>query len=539
MIILGIHGGPRGTHEAGVALIRDGKTICVLQEERYNRFKNAHSCFPHNSLKALFKNFNLKPNDIDVVAHPGISCEEMKERWKLYLDYNFGIKDKEFFPVHHQMAHAASAYYYSNLEESLVVSLDVGGDKLSGMVCLASGAKISDIHQFRFDQSLGFFWNIICQYIGFEPLEEAYKTMGLAPYGEAKYSLSSIIDFKNGDLHFDYSLMEDKWNFVSKSPLERVYSEKLKEHFDFLPRNSLMPIRVQDKNLATSAQRHLEKILFNLFSHFLKKHGQKNLCLAGGVSLNSKACGELNSRLELDTFYVTPCPSDGGLALGSALYASAELTKKRPLPILSPYLGMSYGDAEIYTQLEMSGLKFRKWESLEEIAELLKKDFVVGLFQGRSEYGPRALGCRSIIASPQKPEMRDSVNMKIKFREEYRPFAPAVCDCDYSDYFERGCGDYSYMSFTVKAKDLAQEKAPAIVHVDGTSRVQEVKESLNPFFYKLLQAFKKVSGTAVLMNTSFNLKGEPIVETPADAIRTFVSSGLDYLVLEGYLLSKN
>lgn len=539
MIILGIHGGPRGTHEAGVALIKDGETLAVLMEERYNRYKNAHSCFPHYSLKTLLKKFNLKPEDIDVVAHPGVTYEDMKHRWKLYLDYNFGINPKTFFPVNHQIAHAASSFYYTDLEESLVVSLDGVGDGLAGMICLGKGAKLTEVEKVSYEQSIGFFWNILCQYIGFEPLEEAYKTMGLAPYGSAKFDFDQILDFKEGKIIFDYTLMEDKWNFVSKSPLERYFSEKLKSFFNFPPRKILMPLRQEDKDIAASAQKHLEKVLGKFFAYYLEKYQQKNLCFSGGVSLNSKACGDLNTTLGLKKFFVTPCPSDGGLALGSALYAYAEITGKRPMPILSPYQGLAYDENEILEQVKISGLKYKKWDSFKEIAELLAKDAVFGVLQGRSEYGPRALGCRSIIASPIKAEMRDLVNKKIKFREEYRPFAPAICDNDFKDYFERGSGDYSYMSFTINAKELAKKKAAAIVHVDGTSRVQEVKKELNPFFYNLLQAFKSVSGSAVLMNTSFNLKGEPIVETPADAIRTFVSSGLDYLVLENYLISKN
>jgi carbamoyltransferase len=299
-----------------------------------------------------------------------------------------------------------------------------------------------------------------------------------------------------------------------------------------------MPIRDEDRNIAASAQKHLEKVLHEFLSYHLKKACKRTLCMSGGVSLNSKACGLLNQSLDLDRFFVTPHPSDGGLALGAALHAYTVLENKRPDPICTPYLGVSYDDDEALAQIKCSGLPYKQWESFEQIAELLSKDAVIGVHQGRSEFGPRALGNRSIIASPINKDMRDIINRKIKFREEYRPFAPAVLDKDLAHYFEKGSGDYSYMSFTVQAKPKAKQEAPAVVHIDQTSRIQAVKEELNPFFYKLLQAFKLRTGVPILLNTSFNLKGEPIIETPSDAIRTFVSSGLDFLVLGKYIVEK-
>lgn len=538
MIILGIHGGPSGSHGTGACLLDDGKLIYAIEEERLNRYKHATSCFPEEALKVIFKKTGVNQKTIDLIAFTGFTYEDMKIRWPNYIEHRFGIK-AEFFSVNHQVSHSANGFYFSPFEKALVISLDGVGDRMSGLVSIWEGANYKEIKQFSYKQSIGFFWHILTQYIGFEPIDESWKVMGLAPFGEPKYALSDILRIKNGDIFFDNEYLFPKYKFNNYSPYERWFTEKLISFLPFSPRKSLEKLRPCDRDLAASMQRHLEQCLFSLFSHYLKETQVKNLCFSGGVALNSKANGYLSKALDLNCMFVPPAPADNGLAVGAACFAYSQKTGNQPDRICRPYLGLEYDQSEIHETVKNAGLPYKENVTLEQMTEILLHDKVLGLYQGRSEYGPRALGNRSIISSPCKIEMRDNVNRKIKYREEYRPFAPVVPEEFANIYFELEKGIYSHMSFCVKVKPITKEKAPAIVHADGTSRVQIVTKESNLFLYNMILAFYKKSGVPILLNTSFNLRGEPIVETPRDAIRTFVASGLDYLVMDSLLISKN
>lgn len=538
MIVLGVHGGPSGSHGTGACLLIDGKLVYAIEEERLNRYKHATSCFPEEALKAIFKKTGVNQKKIDLIAFTGLTYEDMKIRWPSYIEHRFGIKS-EFFPVNHQVSHSANSFFFSPFDKALVISLDGVGDRMSGLVGVWEGTNYKEIKQFSYKQSIGFFWHILTQYIGFEPIDESWKVMGLAPFGEPKYELSSILKIENGDIMFDDEYLLLKYKFNNYSPYERWYTEKLVGYFDFPPRKTLERLRSCDRDLSASMQQHLENSLFLLFSHYLKETGLKKLCFSGGVALNSKANGYLSKFLEVDCIYVPPAPADNGLAVGAACFAYCQKTGKRPENMSSPYLGLEYDPSEIIETVLNSGLLYQENITVEQISDILYNDKVIGLYRGRSEYGPRALGNRSIISSPCKKEMRDTVNRKIKYREEYRPFAPVVPKEFASIYFELEKGFYDHMSFCVKAKSITHDKAPAIVHADGTSRIQIVGKETNSFLYNLLLAFYKQSNVPILLNTSFNLRGEPIVETPRDAIRTFVASGLDYLIIDSFLISKN
>lgn len=538
MIVMGIHGGPSGSHGTGACLLIDGEIIYAIEEERLNRYKHATSCFPEEALKAIFKKTNIHQKAIDLIAFTGLTYEDMKVRWPGYMEHRFGIT-ADFFPVNHQVSHSANAFFLSPFDKALVISLDGVGDRMSGLISIWEGASYKEIKQFSYKQSLGFFWHILTQYIGFEPLDESWKVMGLAPFGEPKYELSRILKVENGGIIFDNEYLFLKYKFNNYSPYERWFTEKLVSFLPFPPRKILEKLRPCDRDLAASMQQHLEQCLFSLFSYHLKETQAKNLCFSGGVALNSKANGYLSKSLDVNSVYVSPAPADNGLAVGAACFAYSQKTGKRPECIGSPYLGMEYDQSKIIETVKNSGLPYQENVTVEQISDILFNDKVVGLYQGRSEYGPRALGNRSIISSPCKIEMRDIVNRKIKYREEYRPFAPVIVK-EFADlYFELGKGLYSHMSFCVKAKQITKEKAPAIVHADGTSRVQIVTKEINPFLYNLVLAFYNKSGVPILLNTSFNLRGEPIVETPRDAMRTFVASGLDYLIMGSFIISKN
>ena len=538
--ILGICGGPRGSHEPGIAIIKNNQILLAIQEERVNRNKNSISCFPHHSLKQAFKRLDLKPSDIDIVAHPGITYTDMKVRWKNYLELNFGIKAKKYLPVNHQICHVNAAYYLSNLDDALIITLDGVGDRASGMVLSANRKdhKLNLIKEFinPLETSIGFFWDTITQVIGFESLEEAYKTMGLAPYGKPKYDLSKFLSIKNGIPKLNSKFIGNQWKFTSFHPLEQRFDVKFLKSINFKRRISLDKIRKEDCNLASSAQVHLEKIVFKLMKHYLRLTKKKNIIFTGGVALNSKMCGFLNENLPVNNFFVPQLPSDGSLALGAAIEA-IKIKNRNKFRVKSPYLGFKYTKKEITDAFKLTRMNIKNYDVSLAI-KILKAKGVIGFFNGKSEFGPRALGARSILALPKYPSMKDIVNSKIKFRESFRPFAPVVRDIDFDEYFYRGSGNYDFMNFVIKARSITSKVAPAIVHEDGTSRVQVLKKGTNNLLYNLLGSLKKTTGSGILLNTSFNLKGEPIVETPSDAIRTFYSSGLDALIMEDFILQK-
>ena len=540
MVILGISGGPRGSHEPGIVIIKNNEILIAIQEERINRNKNSVSCFPHQSLKMAFKRLNIKPSAIDIVAHPGITYSDMKKRWKIYLELNFGIKAKKYLAVHHQQCHVNAAYYSSKFDNALIITLDGVGDRSSGRVLTATNKnkKLRIIKEFNnpLKTSVGFFWDAITQAIGFESLEEAYKTMGLAPYGKANYNLKNFLSFQDGEPKLNSRYIGNQWKYLSFHPLEKRYAKKFLNDIKFKRRIPINEIRKVDCDLAASAQGHLENIVGQLMQYYIKKTKKKNIIFTGGVALNSKMCGYLNEMLDIENFFVPQLPSDGSLALGAAIEA-IPLNLRHKINLDNPYLGFDYSKKEILSALSYTKSKISKYKN-SQIINLLKNKGVIGFFNGKSEFGPRALGARSILALPKFKEMKDIVNSKIKFRESFRPFAPVVRDVDFDTYFERGTGNYEFMNYVVKAKKITSILAPSIVHEDGTSRVQILKKGTNNRLYKLLGDLEKIIGVGILLNTSFNLKGEPIVETPSDAIRTFYSSGLDALIIEDYILKK-
>lgn len=534
-IVLGVHGGPRGSHGAGISLIINGKIKVCIEEERIMRFKNSISCFPKYSLLKLKELNIINFKDIDYIAFSGSTYADMKKRWPIFLDHNFGINAK-IFPVNHQVCHAANAYFSSKFQNSIIVSLDGVGDQSSGLIAIGKNNLITNEDFISSEGSVGFFWTLMCQIIGYDGLEEAYKTMGLAAYGDPNINLSKILSSsKKNFFKLNQSFIENKSIFISKHPSEKYYTKKLQDFLKIKPRLPFESLRKSHINLAASAQKHLEDLLLSFFNELKNKYKIENLCFGGGVALNSKFIGYLNDQSNFKNIYIPPNASDSGLALGAAQYCYSKVFKKRPSPLLSVYLGLEYSD-KIKKAIDYSGYKYEKY-SPKKLSKYLKRNKVIGFYTGRSEYGPRALGHRSIIASPINKNMKNTVNKKIKFREEFRPFAPIVTNKFFDQFFYRGSANYEYMSATIRAKKNTKKIAPAIVHIDETSRVQEIKNKDDPI-YKLLNEFYNLTGCPILLNTSFNLKGEPIVETPTDALRTFASSGLDILVLEKYLIYK-
>ena len=537
MIVLGLHGGVTlGQHEPGAALIVDGKVAAICEEERYLRIKSAYGYLPFYSIKACLALANIRWEDIDLVVTTGITYDDFEERIHAYLKHSFGSCPR-LVRVHHQEAHLAAAFYGSGYEDSLVMSLDATGDGACGMLAYASradGIKVLDTIPTR--ESIGYFYTLMTYYLGFTDGDE-YKVMGLAPYGKPTVDLSSIIRPVDEGWQFD-------WSFVRsdpplRSPFEPSYAAKIEDVLGQPPRVPGAEVTQYYTDVASSTQKAVEDCFISLVNR-LRDIGPdcRNFCYAGGVALNCAANGELFRRRIFDNIYVSPVSSDRGLALGCA-YHGAVLSGDKPWRLASPYQGGGYSDDVIRSELTSNGVRFVEVDDpVSAAAEQLAEGKILGWFQGRSEAGARALGNRSILANCESPEMKDKVNARIKYREQFRPFAPSALDDRSTEYFSTDGVAFPYMAFTIDTKPEQQARMAAIVHVDGTARLQTVRSSDNELYYGLIHAYAERTGTPVIMNTSFNLKGQPIVETPRDALMTFFGCGLDSLMMGNFLVTK-
>lgn len=538
MIVLGLHGGVTlGQHEPAAALAVNGKIVASCEEERYLRNKSAYGYLPYYAIKACLRIANIRFEDIDLVVTPGITYGDFAERMRDYLRHNFGSCPR-IERVHHHMSHLASAFYGSGLEEAACLSLDATGD---GACAVAAHASRSDgirvLEELPTNVSLGYFYTLMTYYLGFIDGDE-YKVMGLAPYGKPSVDLSRIIRPAPGGWTFD-------WSFVRadppiKSPFEALYAAKLTEAIGAPNRVPGAPLTDFYRDVARSTQAVTEECLLSLVDHVRAlAPGSRNLCYAGGLALNCSANRRLLYSGWFDQIYVSPVSSDRGLALGCA-YLGAVMLGDKPWPIWNAYLGSYYSDAEIAQELNANGCRFEEVDDPSAVAaDLIADGKIIGWYQGRSEAGARALGNRSILASCASQEMRDRVNARIKFREEFRPFAPSVLQERVAEWFVTGGGqDFPYMTFTLDAVPGRAEQIAAVVHVDGTARIQTVRSSDNELYYELIRRYAARTGVPVILNTSFNLKGQPIIETPRDALMTFYGCGLDALVMGGYLVRK-
>ncbi len=534
MIIMGIHGGVSiNQHDPGCAIIENGELKVFIEEERLNRIKGSRGILPIFSIIKSLEDTSLKINQIDLLAICGDTYDKIESITKSWMVHHFGHCPK-IIVVNHQVAHLASAFYPSNFDKSLCISYDAYGDKLSGAVALASrkdGLKIID--EIPHSNSLGIFYGTMTSYLGFKPGEDEFKVMGLSSYGEPTYDLSFFCDSCEDGFYCN-----DKYFTSEKSPTQYQphYSKYLEDKIKLPPRNKYQKLTNEHMNLASSTQFFLEKSIFSLIEKYQKKFNFENLCIAGGVALNCTANNKISKFKEIKNFYVQPSSSDRGLPLGAAIYAS-ELNGISFQPISNNYFGLKSSFNEIKKTLELTNIKYEKIKNLELIASLLDKGKIIGWFQGRSEFGPRALGNRSILANPTKKNMKDLVNKKIKFREEFRPFAPIVIEEEADKYFKLN-SDYRHMTIACDAKEKAIDSIPSVIHVDNTARVQTISRRDNYKIYDLLTKFGDISGHSVLMNTSFNIMGQPIVETAKDAISTFYGCGLDYLYIGDYLIKK-
>lgn len=584
-------------HDSAAALVRDGKIIVAVQEERFTRIKHDPS-FPINALKYCLKYANLTMEDIDAVVFydkPLVKFERLLETYlsfapkglKSFLNaMPIWVKDKLFMrsiiksnlkkafeiksikcPIlftEHHLSHVASAFYPSPFSEAAILTIDGVGEWCTASIAIGENKNIRILKEMHFPDSVGLLYSSFTYFLGFKVNSGEYKLMGLAPYGDKNSEevkrFIEIIEkelvtiYDDGSIYlnqtyFDYAVGSTMVNDVQ---WEKLFGIRRKREGDEFSQSHF--------NLAFAIQDVTEKIVLNLAKHALTISGKSKLCLAGGVALNCVANGKLLDLLPIENIFIQPAAGDAGGALGAALcgsylYCNDEREVENQDSMQGAFLGPIFSDEEIKTHLEKHNAKFIVLEDNklnEEVSEFLMSSKVVGWFQGRSEFGPRALGNRSILANASDPEMQRKLNLKIKFRESFRPFAPIVLKEKANEYFDIN-GESPYMLFVAKVKDShlisvdendikninsIRSTLPAITHIDKTARVQTIDEKRNTKLYTLLTSFYKKSNVPVLVNTSFNVRGEPPVLTPEDAYLCFMETEMDILVIHNFLLIK-
>lgn len=535
MNILGIHGGvSNNQHDSAAALIIDGKLVACVEEERMVRIKGPRGLLPIESISAVLKEARLTMHDIDLVVHPGETYEDAPPRITSYLRHYFGHAPSIRL-VNHQTAHVASAFFHSGYDRAMCLSYDAYGDRLSAQLAIASrqdGVKVLESREWT--NSLGAFYATMTSYLGFLPAEDEYKIMGLAPYGRPRFDLTPFACPTPDGYFVDTSFMRQ--DPPLKSNWEPFYSDKLVKLVGE-PRRKREPIDERHRDVAYATQQALEACAVSLVTYLHSITKETALCLAGGVALNCSANLVLRSLPFVDRLFVQPAASDRGLALGCALQA-AKQEGIEVEPLQHVYYGPTYSMDDIRRAIRLTGFQAEELsDPTDRAAELISAGCIVGWFNGRSEFGPRALGNRSILADPGRKEMKDEINARVKFREEFRPFAPSVIEEKASEMFAMDAPS-PYMTMAFKVREGWGERLPAITHINNTARVQTVSKATAPAYHKLISEVGKRTGIPTVLNTSFNIKGQPIVETPLDAISTFAGTGMDALFLGPFMIKK-
>lgn len=540
--ILGINGGVRpGYQDISAVLMRDGKVIAAMEEERLNRVKHAAGQLPILSVKEVMRIGGIDIKDIAVVAFHGSTWQQsiedvLRSHFENYFGYCPAIKR-----YHHHDCHAASAYYPSGFQEALVISVDGSGDGISTQIAMGKNGKLEVLHRYERPQSLGMFYSMITQLCGFTRDADEYKLMGLAAYGDAsKCDLSDVLQVHKDGYRFNEEYMVKILpGQSSPSRYEMLYSDLLLKQTG-VSRRTGKDMDDAYKHLAASAQQQLEQALVALVKKYVTETGIRNVCMAGGVALNCLANQKIEVLSEVEQLFIQPASSDAGISQGAAYLASADEGVTAFEKQTHTFYGSQFSQQEVEETIHRCGLKFSVQENIVEPASnALADNKVIGWFQGRMEFGPRALGNRSILANPATPGIQQTVNHKIKFREGFRPFGATVLEKDFHTFFEAKCSDAPYMTKVFYVKEKYRELLKGVTHADGTCRVQTINREQNPLYYDLISAFKNKTGFGVLLNTSFNLSHEPIVSTPREAIASFYASGMDELVIGKAILNKN
>jgi len=539
LYILGINGGVRiGYRDASAVLLCDGQIVAAIEEERLNRAKGAPSQLPEMAIHQVLKIADITMQEVAVVATHGSTWGEQYEGvLKSFLRTNFGHVP-EIHRYHHHDCHAAGTFFASGFDKAAILTVDNSGDGISTQIALGDRCGISVLERIERPNSLGLFYGMMTQFCGFTRDSDEYKLMGLAPYGKAEIDLNDILRLSADgyELNTDY-LQPILPGQPQPTVQQAIYSSRLEA--------LLGPRRLEQQamsahylNIAASAQKRLEGALVVLVKKAIQLTGQRKICLSGGVALNCAANKVLMNLPEVEAIYIQPAGGDAGISQGAAYLASLE---KGVAPKAMPhtYWGTAFSNDEIRTALKNTGVAFQEIsDPAETAAELVAGGKVIGWMQGAMEFGPRALGSRSILANPAKEDIKALVNQKIKFRESFRPFCPSVLEEDAALYFSGKQAFAPYMTINYDCTAKAQTEIPGVVHVDQTARIQTVDQHTHPLYHAYLEQLKKLSGYGVSLNTSFNVNRQPIVHHPYEAIGTFFGCGLDALVMGTFLVEK-
>jgi carbamoyltransferase len=558
---LNIIGVSAGYHDSACSLLQDGVLVAAAQEERFSRVKNDKS-FPTSAFAYCLQEGGITIADVDCIAYYEDPCLKLgRQIWMSFMpnlpgERRESILDRlsatppqqmirdvwgyegrvEIFD--HHLSHAASSYFFSGFKESAILTVDGVGDWATTTYGCGKGPHIERFEQVDFPDSLGFFYSAITGYLGFEVNEGEYKVMGLAPYGEPEY-VDQIRKLVEVTSEGQYRLNMKYFGFLTE---DCMYTQELIALLGQPPRDPESELTQFHMDVARSAQVVLEEIMLEKTRYLHEKYPSENLCMAGGVSLNVVANGRCLREGPFKRLFVQPAAGDAGGSVGAAAMAHAKVTGEPPAvkSLKHVYLGPANSVSEAYKLLMASSAKFLDFRGREE--ELIKftvdrliEGKVIGWSQGRMEFGPRALGARSILADPRSPDMRDRINALVKMREAFRPFAPAVLESEAQNHFDL---DHS-SPFMLETCDVISDiDLPAITHIDGSARVQTVTAETNPRFAALLEEFHRRTGCPIILNTSFNVRGEPIVCAPLDAVLCFTASQIDFLVLEDFVLDR-
>jgi carbamoyltransferase len=581
-------------HDAAAALLRDGQLIAAAEEERFTRKKHDYE-FPQHAIDFCLRLGGIRAADLDYVAFfekPLLKFERLllssmqtfpkshavfreamiswlgDKLWiKHLIEKRLGVPPAKILFSEHHLSHAASAFFCSPFKEAAILTVDGVGEWTTASLGIARNTDIKLLKEIRFPHSVGLLYSAFTAFLGFEVNEGEYKVMGMAPFGTPRYvdnvhKLIRVGSDGSFELNMEYFSFHYSPDQTFNQKFEQLFGPPRDPKAYFFTPASGYPSYFGEKpgnvaelgkqnqhyaDIAASIQAVTEEIMLKIAQQAYKETGQKKLCMAGGVALNSVANGKILKQTPFEEIYIQPAAGDGGGAIGAALYAyHTILGKPRGFVMEHAYWGEEHGPDAIETFLKENGIRYERLEDedklIERVVERLQEGKVIGWCQGRFEWGPRALGHRSILADPRRAEMKDLVNVKIKFREPFRPFAPSVVAERVEDYFALPDAQKHFparfMLYVVNVKEDKRDILPAITHVDGTGRLQTVRREQSPKYYRLIESFGEATGVPVVLNTSFNLKGEPIVNTPKEAFHTFAESDMDVLVLGNFVIEK-
>lgn len=550
-------------HDAAACLLRDGAIIAAAQEERFTRKKHDQE-FPTHAIRYCLKEGRITSKDLDYIGFydkPIVKFERMLSTYVATFPRSFGsfqkampiwlrqklwIKDRIqrelgysgqiLFGEHHQ-SHAASCFLVSPFKEAAILTVDGVGEWSTATYGVGRENQVDLFFELRFPHSLGLLYSAFTYYLGFKVNSAEYKVMGLAPYGEPKYFdliMKELVDLKEDG---SFKMNMKYFSYIHGLTMTNGQFSRL---FGGPPRDGEGPLDQRHKDIAASVQRATEHVMLRMATHLQRTTGQKNLCMAGGVALNCVANGRILRECPYQDIFIQPAAGDAGGAVGVAAFIYHSLLgKPREHPWKHAYLGPEFSNEEIREYLTANGIPFRVYEKpelLARTAQLIADQQVIGWFQGRMEFGPRALGNRSIIADARNPRNKDVVNLKIKFRESFRPFAPTVLLDRVNEYFELDRPS-PYMLLVAQVRS-DKRVIPSVTHIDGSARIQTISREENPLYYDLISEFDRLTGCPVIINTSFNVRGEPIVCTPHEAYLCFMRTNMDFLVMGHFLLDK-